>query len=361
MYITEEIINQCQQLIKDKYDYEVFDNEIVINSKYDKWKIAIKLDELRLYHFNLVKEGFHLQKIYEVSEVSLNKIIKYIKKHDLTTSWKFNSKNQVFGQKKDLIYKLRKMYLKFDRMPFPSEMYNPYCGNYYKTFGTWEIALNSAGIEIEDIDDIEFNRSELLNILWIAIDKLGDIPSQDYIRDIPIYIFENVFGNWENALKEAGIYIGHIDIKEKVKINKQTFLKKDMLKMLLDLSIEAGIPIKILTVSYINKNIPSLYKFLQITKMTLEELNKYIYDAYLEYLNTEYSDLNQEDMILNLANELIRLKTKNEKVYNDKKRTSLPYSLYYKLVLKKNWKELIEYLLNGNKEMKEIFEMKIKY
>lgn len=77
----------------------------------------------------------------------------------------------------------------------------------YRHFGSWQAALESAGYEPREPDS-EVTDEELLSELERVGDELGDRPTANDMRNHGAYwvsTYRRAFGSWNNALEAAGI------------------------------------------------------------------------------------------------------------------------------------------------------------
>jgi len=126
-----------------------------------------------------------------------------------------------------LLEDLREFADTLGRTPTSGEMYRkgPHGRtSYYNYFGSWNEALESAGLEINKEDGV--SKKRLLEDLHEFADGLGETPSATQMNksgpwDSTSYIAR--FDSWNNALKKAGLEINRLSPSEIAGTGKQAF------------------------------------------------------------------------------------------------------------------------------------------
>lgn len=109
---------------------------------------------------------------------------------------------------KTLITALQEFAEELGRPPTNDEMdqRGPYTGNPYKrSFGNWNQALRKAGLEINQTRDVA--KTELMSELKRLTEELGHVPRQHEMREQgnwSVTVYKKRFGSWTEALQAAG-------------------------------------------------------------------------------------------------------------------------------------------------------------
>lgn len=107
---------------------------------------------------------------------------------------------------KKLIEQLKEEAGRLGRTPLASEMANP-CGNLYmREFGTWDKALEAAGLKPERSTRRKaYTKEELIQKIQEKAQELGRIPNYNEVSRPYYSTYVKYFGSWEKALAEAGL------------------------------------------------------------------------------------------------------------------------------------------------------------
>ncbi len=100
-------------------------------------------------------------------------------------------------------------------------------GSFKHKFGSWNKALNKAGLEILKRGNNTITNDELFNNLATVWESLGRQPSQsDLDADVSLFhagTYKKKFGTYNNALKLFVKWIGNENISVGGKVNDETF------------------------------------------------------------------------------------------------------------------------------------------
>lgn len=110
--------------------------------------------------------------------------------------------------KQDLLQELKRLESVLGRPPQVADMnalgeYSDH--TYKKRFGSWNAALNAAGIECEIVNEV--SNEELIDEMQRLADELGHPPRTEHMDDEGEYsssTYQNRFGGWQGALEKAG-------------------------------------------------------------------------------------------------------------------------------------------------------------
>ena len=127
----------------------------------------------------------------------------------------------------ELIKILQDLAQKLGKVPRETDMDQyvgaPSSGTYDYRFGSWNNALNEAGLSIREV--YKYTEEKLIKILQKLAQELGRTPKESDIQnrsDLPaVRTFIVYFGSWFNALREANLF-------RKNKI----YTKEDLIKIL---------------------------------------------------------------------------------------------------------------------------------
>lgn len=135
-----------------------------------------------------------------------------------------------------LIIALREFAEELGRSPTMEEMdlSGPYtAGPYKRVFGNWNHALRQAGLEINQARDV--SKADLTSELVRLAEELGHVPRMREMRDQGNWcgtIYQNRFGSWNEALVAAGFPPN----------NRVRIPREELLAALRDLADELGHP-----------------------------------------------------------------------------------------------------------------------
>ena len=113
--------------------------------------------------------------------------------------------------KDEMMSELKRVYLNLNRVPTVYDMkeHGKYAvSTYSRYFGSWNEALSSCGFDLNMRSDISTNK--LLDEIHRLFEQLNRVPTQDEMYDMGKYsvdVYQNRFGTWNNAVKEAGLEI----------------------------------------------------------------------------------------------------------------------------------------------------------
>jgi len=103
-------------------------------------------------------------------------------------------------EKAELVERLNVRAKELGRVPIGIEMENPGVSAYIISFGSWQKALDYAGLTKT------YTERDLLEILQDEYEQTGEPPIYENQQDPCAYIFCKQFGTWGNALRKAGIH-----------------------------------------------------------------------------------------------------------------------------------------------------------
>jgi hypothetical protein len=131
---------------------------------------------------------------------------------------KVNEIKRNVESKEKLIEDLQQFEKDLGRTPTVAEMNNrgPWSAEtYYDRFGSWNGALEEAGLEINREQGIP--KEQLIEDLKDFAEKIEKVPTYREMTDKGPWsgeTYHNRFGTWNNALKKAGLEINRLDMKE---------------------------------------------------------------------------------------------------------------------------------------------------
>jgi len=129
--------------------------------------------------------------------------------------------NQEKGvSKEQLIKDLQQFAEKVDGPPTQEKMEEfgqRYANIYHRHFGSWNNALEEAGLDINKKIECVKSKRQLIEDLQQFAEELGRTPTKGDMNDDGPWdstTYQRNFGSWNEALKEAGLKINRLDMKE---------------------------------------------------------------------------------------------------------------------------------------------------
>lgn len=128
----------------------------------------------------------------------------------------------------DLVDELLRLAGEFGRTPTTRDLrqQGKYSARPYRSnFGTFNNALEAAGLEPNVIKDASDN--ELISDLQALAEDIGETPTSDVVREKGKYgveIYQRRFGSWNGALEAAGLELNHT--KERAEVPKEKMINE---------------------------------------------------------------------------------------------------------------------------------------
>lgn len=215
-----------------------------------------------------------------------------------------NRKNKRYSDA-ELIEEIKKAHVELGRVPSDSDFRKriPNSSTFRNRFGSWNSTLEIAGLKKLKFKQSGYTRDELISHLRRYYEEFNKVPTTRELKENKTYpsssTYENVFGNWKNALVEAGLYDKR---KDKNLFDRKEYSKDDVIELVREFIIKYNrVPIS--TDYSENRELPSqkvVYKHFNTTNDLLILLD---YDTVYESLNIR----SDEELINDLFNLYIKL------------------------------------------------------